>query len=143
MTPTPQHGSPAGDAIIEIRKLSRWTGANVQQLMMLYALEGLLTRIALSEYHEDFVLKGGVLLAAFAVRRPTKDIDVQATRLGDNPDEVAERVRAIAALQVADYGYVLETGDIVLEGPAKDLADNPRVIESYLGLGNKKEAEEA
>ncbi len=102
MTPTPQHGSPAGDAIIEIRKLSRWTGANVQQLMMLYALEGLLTRIALSEYHEDFVLKGGVLLAAFAVRRPTKDIDVQATRLGDNPDEVAERVRAIAALQVAD-----------------------------------------
>lgn len=102
MTPTPQHGSPAGDAIIEIRKLSRRTGANVQQLMMLYALEGLLTRIALSEYHEDFVLKGGVLLAAFAVRRPTKDIDVQATRLGDNPDEVAERVRAIAALQVAD-----------------------------------------
>ncbi|MBC2768699.1 ABC transporter ATP-binding protein [Pusillimonas minor] len=50
---------------------------------------------------------------------------------------------ARAALQVADYGYVLETGDIVLEGPAKDLADNPRVIESYLGLGNKKEAEVA
>ena len=49
---------------------------------------------------------------------------------------------ARAALQVADYGYVLETGEIVLEGPAKDLADNPRVIESYLGLGNKKEAEE-
>lgn len=49
---------------------------------------------------------------------------------------------ARAALQVADYGYVLETGEIVLEGPAKDLADNPRVIESYLGLGHKKEAEE-
>ena len=102
MTPTPQHGSPAGDAIIEIRKLSRWTGANVQQLMMLYALEGLLTRIALSEYHEDFVLKGGVLLAAFAARRPTRDINVQATRLGDDPDEVAERVRDIAALHVDD-----------------------------------------
>jgi len=47
---------------------------------------------------------------------------------------------ARAALQVADYGYVLETGEIVLEGPAKDLSGNPRVIESYLGLGNKKEA---
>ncbi|HWK61195.1 MAG TPA: ABC transporter ATP-binding protein [Eoetvoesiella sp.] len=46
---------------------------------------------------------------------------------------------ARAALQVADYGYVLETGEIVLEGPAKDLSGNPRVIESYLGLGNKKE----
>ena len=42
---------------------------------------------------------------------------------------------ARAALQVADYGYVLETGEIVLHGPARDLAGNPRVIESYLGLG--------
>jgi branched-chain amino acid transport system ATP-binding protein len=41
---------------------------------------------------------------------------------------------ARAALQVADYGYVLETGDIVLEGPASELASNPRVIETYLGL---------
>ncbi len=44
---------------------------------------------------------------------------------------------ARAALQVADYGYVLETGEIILEGAAADLSDNPRVIESYLGLGNK------
>ncbi len=43
---------------------------------------------------------------------------------------------ARAALQVADYGYVLETGEVVLEGEAKELAGNPRVIESYLGLGN-------
>lgn len=48
---------------------------------------------------------------------------------------------ARAALQVADYGYVLETGEIILEGKAKELADNPRVIESYLGLGKKKEGE--
>jgi branched-chain amino acid transport system ATP-binding protein len=40
---------------------------------------------------------------------------------------------ARAALQVADHGYVLETGDIVLQGPAADLAADPRVIESYLG----------
>jgi branched-chain amino acid transport system ATP-binding protein len=46
---------------------------------------------------------------------------------------------ARAALQVADYGYVLETGTIVLEGPARDLAGNPRVIESYLGLGKQAE----
>ena len=46
---------------------------------------------------------------------------------------------ARAALQVADYGYVLETGEVVLEGPARDLAGNPRVIESYLGLGKHKD----
>jgi branched-chain amino acid transport system ATP-binding protein len=40
---------------------------------------------------------------------------------------------ARAALNAADHGYVLETGDLVLEGPAKALADDPRVIETYLG----------
>ena len=41
---------------------------------------------------------------------------------------------ARAALQVADYGYVLETGEIVLEGSSAELLGNRRVIESYLGL---------
>ncbi len=44
---------------------------------------------------------------------------------------------AHAALQVADYGYVLETGEVALEGPSDDLEDDPKVIESYLGLGRK------
>lgn len=38
-----------------------------------------------------------------------------------------------AALQVSDYGYVLEVGDITLEGKAADLAKNPKVVEAYLG----------
>ncbi|MFL9931010.1 ABC transporter ATP-binding protein [Paraburkholderia sp. RL18-103-BIB-C] len=44
---------------------------------------------------------------------------------------------ARAALQISDYGYVLETGELVMEGPAADLAHNPRVIETYLGLAKK------
>ena len=44
---------------------------------------------------------------------------------------------ARAALQVADYAYVLETGEIALEGPSDKLIDDPKVIESYLGLGGK------
>jgi len=44
---------------------------------------------------------------------------------------------ARAALQVADYGYVIETGDMAMEGPAAELAANPRVIETYLGLAKK------
>jgi branched-chain amino acid transport system ATP-binding protein len=45
---------------------------------------------------------------------------------------------ARAALEVADYGYVLEMGEIALEGPAEDLAEDPRVIETYLGATRKK-----
>lgn len=44
---------------------------------------------------------------------------------------------ARAALEVADHGYVLETGSIALEGPARQLATDPRVIETYLGAAAK------
>jgi branched-chain amino acid transport system ATP-binding protein len=47
---------------------------------------------------------------------------------------------ARAALQVADYGYVLETGETALEGPAAELAANPRIIETYLGLAGRVQA---
>jgi branched-chain amino acid transport system ATP-binding protein len=40
---------------------------------------------------------------------------------------------ARAALEVADYGYVLEMGEISLHGPARELAADARVIDSYLG----------
>ena len=46
---------------------------------------------------------------------------------------------ARAALQVADQAYVLETGEIVLEGPAAQLATDPRVVETYLGLAKKRD----
>jgi branched-chain amino acid transport system ATP-binding protein len=40
---------------------------------------------------------------------------------------------ARAALRLADYGYVLETGRIVLEGPSGDLLKDERVRKAYLG----------
>jgi len=45
---------------------------------------------------------------------------------------------ARAALRIADRGYVLETGRIVLEGTAQDLLDNPEVQRAYLGKGYKE-----
>ena len=47
---------------------------------------------------------------------------------------------ARAALDVADHGYVLEMGEIALHGPARELAADPRVIDTYLGAaqGSKK-----
>ncbi len=42
---------------------------------------------------------------------------------------------ARAALAVADYGYVIETGEVVLHGPARDLAGDARIVQTYLGAG--------
>jgi len=41
---------------------------------------------------------------------------------------------ARAALGIADYGYVMENGRVVLEGPAEQLKDNEDVQEFYMGL---------
>jgi branched-chain amino acid transport system ATP-binding protein len=52
---------------------------------------------------------------------------------------------ARAALEVADHGYVLEMGEVRLDGPARELATDPRVIDTYLGAKreDKQGAEEA
>jgi branched-chain amino acid transport system ATP-binding protein len=41
------------------------------------------------------------------------------------------------ALKYADYGYILESGRIMLDGPAKALADNKDVKEFYLGMSSE------
>jgi len=46
---------------------------------------------------------------------------------------------ARAALAVADHGYVLEMGEVSLDGPADALAQDARVIDSYLGAVRKND----
>ena len=45
---------------------------------------------------------------------------------------------ARAALETADFGYVLEMGEVALSGEAEQLAHDPRVIDTYLGAARKK-----
>jgi branched-chain amino acid transport system ATP-binding protein len=68
-----------------------------------------------------------------------------APRLVDEVFGVIERIRAAGvtillveqnaagALEVADYGYVLAGGAVVIEGPGKKLLDDQRVRDAYLG----------
>jgi branched-chain amino acid transport system ATP-binding protein len=44
---------------------------------------------------------------------------------------------ARAALEIADEGFVLETGEVTLAGTAAALAHDPRVVETYLGLADR------
>ena len=48
---------------------------------------------------------------------------------------------ARAALQVADRGYVLETGAVALHGAAGELLHDRRVVETYLGIGGRAGAD--
>lgn len=50
---------------------------------------------------------------------------------------------ARAALQIADRAYVMETGRIVMEGPAQELANQPEVQRAYLGRGYREVWEES
>ena len=47
---------------------------------------------------------------------------------------------ARAALAVADRAYVLEMGKVALSGKSSELASDPRIIETYLGIGGRKAA---
>lgn len=62
----------------------------------------------------------------FTSIRKMKDIGLTVLLIEQN---------ANAALRIADRAYVMETGEIVLEGPAADLAHNPEVKRAYLGKG--------
>lgn len=74
--PAPTRSTPAGRAYLDLRNLAKRDGRDSVEYFTLHALEGFLTRLADSQYAEDFAVKGGVLMAAFAARRPTRDIDL-------------------------------------------------------------------
>ena len=85
-----------------LQRLARRQGRDTQELLTLYALEGLLARLATSGHREQLVVKGGMLLTAFAQRRPTRDLDVHAQQLDGDVDTVRDLIAGVAALEVDD-----------------------------------------
>src|SRR5260370_37630290 len=70
--------------------------------MQLYILESFLARLAETRFAQHFVLKGGVLLAAFGERRPTRDIDLQAQALDNDPEAIQAAIIQIACVHQTD-----------------------------------------
>ncbi len=99
---SPSRDTSAGSAFLDLQREARATNRPTQELLQLYVLEAFLDRLSRSDDRADFILKGGVLLAAFDVRRPTRDIDFQAEALTNEADEVLARIRRIAARAVDD-----------------------------------------
>lgn len=54
-------------------------GGNTNALLVVYAVEGFLRRLVASSYSTQMTLKGGMLMAAMAARRMTRDADLSTT----------------------------------------------------------------
>lgn len=94
--------TPAGRIYGDLQRLARADHRPMQELVQLYVLEAFLARLSGSRWRDDLVLKGGVLLAVFGTRRPTRDIDLQAKALDNAEDAVRSRIVEIAGLTLDD-----------------------------------------
>lgn len=102
MSAAPTHASVAGRTYLALRKLAREEGRATEEYLRLAALEAFVDRLASSPRSQDLVLKGGVLLAAYHARRPTRDVDLAARRVSNEPAAVAAVVEEILAVARED-----------------------------------------
>lgn len=119
--PVPTRDTPSGRAYNDLRNLARSQSRDFAEYITLYALEGFLSRLAASEFAAEFVLKGGVLMAAFAARRPTRDVDLAAHGFPNDIPSVERRVLGIIAVRVED-GLEFDLASVRGE-PIRDEAD--------------------
>ncbi len=98
-------------------------GAPTQEYLIRHTLESFLDRLTRTAHADDFVLKGGILLSAYGVRRPTKDADANAVRADVSAEHLTAVVRDIAAVEVDD-GMVFDLDSISVQ-QIREQADYP------------------
>ncbi len=114
-------GLSSGDAVFHrIQSAARSTAAKsgtdapTQGYLIRHTLESFLDRLTRTSHADNFILKGGVLLAAYGIRRPTKDADTNAVNADVTADHLAQVVREIAAIDVDD-GVVVDLDTISVQ----------------------------
>lgn len=107
------------------RSAAAKTGVRVptQEYLIRHVLESFLGRLTRTRHAESFVLKGGVLLAAYGARRPTKDVDANAISADITAEHVTNVVRDIAAVETDD-GLVFDT-DTITADQIREQVDYP------------------
>jgi hypothetical protein len=108
VTRRPTRATTGGRAYLDLRKAATSARRPTDELLQLSALEGLLDRLSHSTQSQRFVLKGGVLLAVYDARRPTRDIDLAATNVTNDIEEIRRLINDILAI-TRDDGLELDT----------------------------------
>ncbi|MBA3372009.1 MAG: nucleotidyl transferase AbiEii/AbiGii toxin family protein [Euzebyaceae bacterium] len=114
MSGRPTRDTAEGRVYLDLQNLARQAGRPSDELQQLYALEGFLDRLTRSAHADRFVLKGGVLLAAFDTRRPTRDVDLAARDLHNSAEAVRRIVVEIVKIELHD-GLALDSQAITAE----------------------------
>jgi hypothetical protein len=106
----PTRETAAGQAYLDLQNRARAEGRGTQELLTLYVVERWLARLSASPYPDQFVIKGGMLLAAHDARRPTADLDALACSLANDEATVLSWVTEIARRSLDhDDGVVYRT----------------------------------
>ena len=114
----PTHADLAGSRYLALQRLARAQKRATAEILQLYVLESFLRRLIRSQHDERLVLKGGLLLAAFDLRRATRDVDLLALQTDNDPAVVEHLVVEIASVDVADgVVFLLDT---ITAGPIRD-----------------------
>jgi hypothetical protein len=91
-----------GRAYIDLQRRAKNSRRNTQELIQLYILEGFLARLSHSPVSDKLVLKGGVLLAAFGNRRPTRDVDLAGQDIGNDEAPILALIKSILDVQLPE-----------------------------------------
>ena len=102
-------GTASGEDVFrQLQSIARSDGAGADkpaptsEYLTRHGLESFLDRLARTPHAKDFVLKGGILLAVYGVRRPTKDVDAEAINSSVTAAHIERVVREVAAVAVDD-----------------------------------------
>jgi len=112
----PTRDTVAGRAYLDLRAKAKKDSRSTNELLQLYALEGFLARLAECRHAKNLILKGGVLLAAYDLRRPTRDIDLLAQNVGNDVASVVDIMSEILGISNDDgCMYGAATGESIRE----------------------------
>jgi hypothetical protein len=92
---------PAGRTF-DLQNVARVERRGTQELLTLYVVERWLARLSESRHASDFVVKGGMLLAAYQSRRPPADLDALVRSISNDAETVRSLVTEIAQLPMND-----------------------------------------
>lgn len=111
----PTRASEAGRAYLDLQNRARAERRGTQELLTLYVVERWLARLSASPHADKFVIKGGMLLAAYEARRPTADLDALARSIANDQDVIVglvfsylRQVRGVDQRASGSFGVTLK-----------------------------------